>query len=64
MGLEVELLENDDQQQDLVLTVHHCYMNALMNPGAFKIIENHNGVAFVKQQIQVAVQTPIFPAPP
>jgi hypothetical protein len=64
MGLEVELLEDDDKEQDLVLTVHHCYMNALMNTNAFKIIENHNGVAFVKQQVQVAVPTPVFPAPP
>jgi metal-sulfur cluster biosynthetic enzyme len=54
MGLEVELLEDDNTRQDLVLTVHHCYMNALMNTAAFKIIENHNGVAFVKQQVQVA----------
>ena len=34
--------------QDLVLTVHHCYMNTLMNTTAFKIIENQNGVALVK----------------
>jgi ATP-dependent protease ClpP protease subunit len=64
MGLEVDLLEDDDKKQDLVLTVHHCYMNALMNTNAFKIIENHNGVAFIKQQVQVAVPTPVFPAPP
>jgi polysaccharide deacetylase 2 family uncharacterized protein YibQ len=30
-------------------------MNALMNTPAFKIIENHNGAAFVKQQQQQQV---------
>ena len=64
MGLEVELLEEDNKQQDLVLTVHHCYMNALMNTNAFKMIENHNGVAFIKQQLQVAVPASVMPALP
>jgi ATP-dependent protease ClpP protease subunit len=59
IGLNVNLLEADNQLQDLVLTVHHCYMNTLMNTTAYKIIENHMGVAFVKQQMQVAVPTSI-----
>lgn len=59
LGLKIERLEDDPDLQDVVLTVHHCYMNALMNSQAFKIIENHNGVAFVKQQVQVAMQVPI-----
>lgn len=51
MGLNVTLLEDDPDPefQDLVLTVHHCYMHALMNSAAFKIIENHMGAALVKQ---------------
>lgn len=49
MGLKVVLLENDDTLQDLVLTIHHCYMHALMNSPAFKIIENHMGAAMIKQ---------------
>lgn len=53
MGLEVKSLEDDcgqpkDDLQNLVLTVHHCYMHLLMNTRAYKIIENHNGVALVK----------------
>ena len=47
-GLEIKDLESDPALQDLVLTVHHCYMLLLMNYPAFKIIENHKGVAFVK----------------
>lgn len=50
MGLKVTQLEESQTFQDLVLTVHHCYMHSLMNTNAFKIIENHMGVAFVKMQ--------------
>ena len=50
IGLKITALEDDDGLQDLVLTVHHCYMHVLMNSAVFKIIENHNGVAFMKQQ--------------
>jgi len=50
MGLDVDLIEDDPKLQDLVLTVHHCYMHSLMNTASFKMIENHLGLAFVKQQ--------------
>jgi membrane-bound ClpP family serine protease len=48
MGLNVKKIEDDDTLQDLVLTVHHCYMHTLMNTNCFKIIENHNGICFSK----------------
>jgi ClpP class serine protease len=48
MGLVVEMLEDDNTLQDLVLTVHHCYMHTLTNSPAFKIIENHNGTAMIR----------------
>jgi hypothetical protein len=51
MGLKITRLEDVQWHQDLVLTVHHCYMHALMNTPAFKIIENQKGSAFVKQQV-------------
>lgn len=50
IGLEIKMVEDDQQLQDLVLTVHHCFMHALMNTSSFKIIENHAGAAFVKMQ--------------
>ena len=56
IGLEVALLEDDPELQDIMLTVHHCYMHSLMNTPSFKIIENHNGLAFVKQNHQIALQ--------
>jgi len=48
IGLKVTALEADQTLQDLVLTVHHCYMHTLMNTNAYKIIENQTGAAFVK----------------
>ena len=48
MGLKIERLEEDKTLQDLVLTVHHCYMHTFMNTPAIKIIENHIGAGFVK----------------
>lgn len=58
MGLNVKLIEEatdsqgkkDDAFQDLILTVHHCYMHTLMNSPAYKIIENHLGTGMCKNQ--------------
>jgi len=50
--LKVSRLENDQKFQDLVLTIHHCYMHTLSNTPAFKIIENQLGRAMVKMQQQ------------
>lgn len=46
-GLEICDLENDSVLQDLLLTVHHCYMHTFANSAAVKIVENQNGVAVV-----------------
>ncbi len=66
-GLRVVPLERDNTFQDLVLTVHHCYMHTLMNSGAYKIIENHLGTAFVKsiaiQQLMIPQLPIMFPQP-
>ena len=53
-GLKVMLVEEEQSLQDLVLTVHHCYMHSLQNTASIKMIENHKGAAFVKQQAQSA----------
>ena len=52
IGLKIEQLEakGNEKLQDLILTVHHCYMNTIMNTSAYKLIENQNGAAFVKHQ--------------
>lgn len=50
MGLNVKQLEEKgkDEFQDLVLTVHHCFMHSIMNTTSVKLIENHAGTAFIK----------------
>lgn len=43
IGLNIMELESDQTLQDLVLTIHHCYMHSFGTSPAAKIIENHNG---------------------
>lgn len=50
MGLNILRLESDDQLQDTVLTIHHCFMHVFQSTPSYKVIENHLGVALVKQQ--------------
>jgi membrane-bound ClpP family serine protease len=53
MGLEILELESDQCLQDAVLSVHHACIHTLSATGAYKIIENHKGVAYI-QIMQVA----------
>ena len=65
-GLEVRPLEDakDRTLQDLVLTIHHCFMFTLSNTGCFKIIENHVGRRWLKVQMnQIVIQQPIIGFP-
>jgi hypothetical protein len=64
-GLIIELLENpkDKKLQDLVLTIHHCFMFSLSNTPAFKIIENHVGRRWMRLHAQIAGPMP-FPMMP
>ena len=55
-GLNVTPLENDDQLQEAVLSVHHSCIHTLGSTPAFKIIENHEGVAFIQIAHNVLVQ--------
>jgi hypothetical protein len=56
IGLTVVALEDNQNLQDAVLSVHHACMLTLSATPAFKIIENHRGVAFIKVVQQVLVQ--------
>ena len=56
LGLKATPLEDDDDLQDAVLSVHHCYALTLSNTGAVKIIENHLGKAYVRIFGQVVLQ--------
>lgn len=53
IGLVIEKIETDPVLQDLILTVHHCYMHSLGNTASYKMIENHKGAAWVKQAVQM-----------
>jgi hypothetical protein len=55
MGLRIRHLEDEQQLQDKVLSVHHIYFHTLSSTPAFKIIENHNGKAFILQAQQMIV---------
>lgn len=52
VGLKVLSMEDDfdDEFQDLVLTIHHCYMHAFAQSTSLKITENHKGQRMVLHQ--------------
>ena len=43
IGLKIKPLEEDDDLQDLVLTIHHTYMHTLTNTSIVKVVENNQG---------------------
>lgn len=53
-GLKVVPLETYEKEkdfQDIVLTIHHAYMHTFSQSSAFKIIENHQEIAMIQQQV-------------
>ncbi len=48
MGLKVKSLEENQKLQDAVLSVHHACIHTLSSTGAIKLIENHEGRAFIQ----------------
>lgn len=66
IGLNILDLEHDQKFQDAVLCVHHAFMNTLMNTNAIKLIENHDGIAFIKalQFVSAPQQQAPFAAQP
>lgn len=54
LGIKVTQLEDDQALQDAVLSVHHTMIQTLDATGAYKIVENHEGVAYI-QQLQTAL---------
>ena len=64
-GVVIRDLEDDQQLQDAVLSVHHATMHTFAGTPAVKIIENHLGRAFVKVSQPFPMQVPLqFGAPP
>lgn len=57
IGLKIENLEDNEELQDAVLSVHHACILTLDATPALKIIENHDGKACV-QRITTVVAKP------
>ncbi|MBY8989419.1 MAG: serine protease [Candidatus Lokiarchaeota archaeon] len=56
LGLKISNLEDDQILQDLVLSVYHATTHTFGGTGAVKIIENHEGVAFINQVKRLIIQ--------
>lgn len=55
-AVKVTRLESDGKLQDAVLSVHHATMHTFSGTPAAKIIENHNGRAWIRISGQVVMQ--------
>ncbi|MDR3187847.1 MAG: ATP-dependent Clp protease proteolytic subunit [Prevotellaceae bacterium] len=49
VGLNISDLEANPDFQDAILTTHHAFMHTFTNTFCVKIIENHNGTAYIEQ---------------
>lgn len=54
IGLKIDMFEDNQKLQDAILGVHHVFMHTLTATPATKIIENHEGKAYI-QTIQTLV---------
>ena len=64
IGLIIDDLEEDQEFQDLILSVFHATTHTFNGTDAVKIIENHNGKAFINRQKILIQQRPSSPKPP
>ena len=51
VGLNITKLESNQELQDHVLTTHHAFLHTFAHTSAVKIIENHDGIAYIEQSI-------------
>jgi ATP-dependent protease ClpP protease subunit len=58
LGLKVTMLEDDQSLQEAVLSVHHACIHTLSSTSAFKVIENHEGIAFIQLAQNVILSGP------
>ena len=57
-GLVIQKLEDNQEEQDLFLSVFHATTHTLAGTPTTKIIENHNGRAFINISQQQPVLVP------
>ena len=58
-ALNITNLENNQDFQENVLSLYHCYQIMAGHSTVSKLIENHNGVKFVKQHAPVLMGNPV-----
>lgn len=64
-GVKVLSLEDDQELQELVLSVHHACTLTMTETQAFKLIENHEGVAMILSvNLSPLVSAPLAGPPP
>ncbi|MFW9874686.1 MAG: S49 family peptidase [Candidatus Thorarchaeota archaeon] len=61
IGLNIEMMEDDQDLQDLILTLHHICTITLEQTQSVKIIENHLGIAKILQMKTVITRVPMNP---
>ena len=50
MGLKIIDMESDQTLQDNILSIHHACIHTLAGTPAVKLIENHDGIAFIQRE--------------
>jgi len=58
LGIKVVPLEDDHKLQEAVLSVHHACIQTFSATAAIKLIENHNGVAYIDTRVPTLVAVP------
>lgn len=58
-GLKIEFLEDDQEMQDIFLSIFHATTITMSSTGTVKIIENHLGKAYINGVQQVMIQQPV-----
>jgi len=61
IGLNISALEDDQNLQEAVLSVHHACILTLEQTNTIKLIQNQNGVEFLKQFIALNQPMAIMP---
>jgi len=57
-GLKIERMEDQQELQEAILAVHHACMHTFSATPAFKIIENHEGTAYIQQVQNIPLRIP------
>jgi hypothetical protein len=63
-GLTVDSLEDNEQEQEIFLSLFHAATLTMTGTGTAKIIENHLGRAFINQIQRTIIQQPVSPSGP